>query len=102
MKKILFLLAMLSFASPALAGPVPEYDIKAQCSEVASFAGGSAVIELQCRKDEEAAKARLSKVNVPAGTMRTCHEIASSMGAGSYAILEQCIKDELAAKAQLQ
>lgn len=101
MKKILFLV-MLSFATPALAGAVPQYDIKAQCKEVASFAGGSAVIELQCRKDEEAAKARLSKADVPAATMRTCHEIASTMGAGSYAILEQCIKDELDAKAQLQ
>lgn len=91
----------LFFAGIAEAAVVPAYDIQAGCKEVAGAIGGSAVIELQCRKDDTAAQKRIGNMNVDDGTMRMCDEVASSMGFGSYVILEQCIKDELEAKVQL-
>ncbi len=100
MKYLLLFFAAMVFYAPAYGGQLPEYNIKAQCKDVSAAVGGSAVIELQCRKDEEAAKGRLASASLPADTLRTCHDIAKTMS--SYVILEQCIKDELAAKKQLQ
>lgn len=80
---------------------VPEYDIKASCAEVAAAGGGSKVIELECRRQENAAKKRLEKNPLPGDVLATCDEIARTTGAGSYIILEECARQEQDAARQL-
>lgn len=92
--------AALCAGSGALAA-VPEYDIRAACAEVAAAGGGSKVIELECRKQENAAKKRLGKNPLPRDVLATCDEIARATGAGSYIILEECARQERDAAAQL-
>lgn len=102
MRKIVILAACLvAYTCTVQAAELPQYDIKATCKEIADFGGHSNVIELQCRKDEQAAARRLTKRDVPVSIMQTCDEVSRTMGEGSYTILEQCIKDELKAKEQL-
>lgn len=92
--------AALCVGSGALAA-VPEYDIKAACAEVAAAGGGSKVIELECRKQENAARKRLEKKPLPQDVLARCDEIARATGAGSYIILEECARQEQVAAAQL-
>lgn len=92
--------AALCAGSGALAA-VPEYDIKAACAEVATAGGGSKVIELECRKQENAARKRLEKNPLPQDVLATCDEIARATGVGSYIILEECARQEQDAAAQL-
>lgn len=92
--------AALCVSSVALAA-VPEYDIRAACAEVAAAGGGSKVIELECRRQENAAKKRLAKNPLPQDVLATCDEIARAAGAGSYIILEECARQEQDAAAQL-
>ena len=100
MKKI-FVLCLCLFVTPAFAAPVPEYNIEKECKTIASVAGGSAQIELQCRKEEKAAKERVASMNVSASAMRSCRETVEFDGGGNYMLLEQCIKDETAAEKEL-
>lgn len=98
--------ALIIFCAALCVGPValaavPEYDIKASCAEVAAAGGGSKVIELECRKQENAAKKRLEKNPLPQDVLATCDEIARATGAGSYIILEECARQEQDAAAQL-
>ena len=101
MRHLLFVLVVFALcATPAFAAPVPNWDIKAFCAEVAKYAGGSAQIELQCRKDEAAALKAIASTNASARSLKTCAEIGAVAGK-SYQIMEQCIKDEMAAEAEL-
>lgn len=92
--------AALCVGSVALAA-VPEYDIKAACAEVAAAGGGSKVIELECRRQENAARKRLEKNPLPRDVLATCDEIARAAGAGPYIILEECGRQEQDAAARL-
>jgi hypothetical protein len=99
-----FLLCLASgilFCGNALAAAgLPEIDIKAGCAEIAD---GSAMIEVQCRKEEAAAKRRLEKMNISRRALRTCSEIATlDGGAGGYVIMEECVKEEMRAEKKLQ
>lgn len=102
MKKAFALIGFFALSGGAFAAELPQYDIKASCHEIAEIgAGGSTVIERQCRQDEADALRRLKQMDIPTKTLRGCDEIASAGGGESYVILEQCIKDELDAAADL-
>ncbi|MDR6235197.1 hypothetical protein [Pseudomonas oryzihabitans] len=97
--KIQVILAIAS-ATLAVASQAADYDIKAYCRSVSDAVGGSAQIELTCRKQEERAKASIAGKQAPAKTLAYCQSVGDAIG-GSYQILATCINQELAAKAQL-
>ena len=102
MRTCLFSLLVCLFAAQAFAADVPDYDTNAGCKEIANFGGGgSAQLELHCRKTEAQARDRIAGMEVSASAMRNCNEIASFGGSGNYGMLEQCIKDEMAAEKAL-
>lgn len=84
-----------------LAGVAHAYDIRAYCKTVSEAAGGSYVIEEECRKQEALARANLAR-NPPAARIeKYCEEVGSVIG-GSYAIKEECVKQETHSRGRLQ
>ena len=77
-----------------------DFDIDASCKRVAQFSGGSASLELSCRKMEASAKARIAGMQVPADILAQCERVAR-FGGASYSVLETCIGQEMEARARL-
>mgnify|MGYP005862946487 CR=1 FL=1 len=90
------LLAILITAQSAYA-----FDIPAYCRQVADAVGGSYQIELACRQQEEAARSRLSRIELPDRVRSYCTQVAQAVG-GSYQIMETCAQQELEARRRLQ
>lgn len=95
MKK-LFLIAYLIFISPAHANAIPDFDIDAYCKSVADISGGSAKIERECQKMENAEKVNISRLNSPPNTVSYCKKMAN-FGETSYVFYAKCLKIELEA-----
>lgn len=76
------------------------YDINTYCEGVADAVGGSYQIEEMCREQEQDAKARIFKMNIPPRIKKYCEEVGQAVG-GSYQIMESCIQQELEAKSRM-
>lgn len=87
-------------AAPMAKASPPEFDINAICKRTAQFVGGSASIELSCRRTEATAKSRLEELQVPDAVMAQCVRTAQFAQSG-YTILEACVRQELTAQARL-
>ena len=77
------------FAGSALAGSVPEYDIKSLC---AKQGGDSPLIEEQCLEDQNEAKKRIKAAKYSDATLADCRKSTEELDS-SYMLLEQCLKD---------
>lgn len=89
------------FSALLLASSAHAYDTKAYCKTVSESVGGSYVIEEECRKQENVARANLVRTPPPARIDKYCEEVGSAIG-GSYTIKEECVRQELQSRGRLQ
>lgn len=104
--KFIFSIVMLFACLFALNPPayakmkIPNYDIKEYCKEIGDVSGGSSMIELTCRKEEQKAKEAISKMDFDDRILGYCTEVTDA-GGQSYMILQECIREEIHSKQQL-
>jgi hypothetical protein len=82
-------------------GLAETFDIATYCRKVGAAVGGSYQIELGCRQQEEAARTRLSRMQIPERIQSYCTQVAQAVG-GSYQIMGGCVEQELEARRKLQ
>jgi hypothetical protein len=98
--------AVLGVASPisivlADETPIPRYDVKAHCSELANFGGTySQMVMSSCLGMEQIAYNKTKKIwsKIPNAIRQYCNQLATFGGAGSsYLVFESCIEIETGA-----
>jgi hypothetical protein len=81
--------------------PIPRYDVKAHCNELANFGGTfSQMVMSSCLGMEQTAYDKIKKdwTNIPNSIRRYCNQIATFGGSGSsYSVFESCIEIETGA-----
>lgn len=82
----------LIYMNIAQASSLPVYDIDASCKEIAEFAGGDKKIELDCRNNEQEARAALAKMDIPEQVLKSCTQDISS-DEKNYVMLQYCADD---------
>ena len=95
-------LALAAWALPARA-EMPNYDVKAHCTQIASYGGSLSQSLLQtCYQQEQSAYDALkpSWDQLPAAMRQHCNQIASYGGTGSFSLLRTCVQQENAAARQ--
>lgn len=100
MKRILFTCVVAGLSCSAMA-EMPNYNVKAHCSEVANFGGAPSQLILSgCYQQEQSSYDALKGAweKLPAATRKHCDSVARfGSGAGSYLILKGCVDQELSA-----
>lgn len=81
-------------AGPGDAEALPSYDEAAYCRKIGETAGGSNVVEHNCRAQEARARAEVEAMSIPARTLRVCRDIGGTAG-GSYVMLKACVAPDL-------
>lgn len=95
------LIALLGCATTSLIpAPVPNYDTENSCHRLGVAAGGSALVELTCRKQEETAKVWLSSHTTSRRIGERCQKLGDAAG-GILNVIRTCIEQEEKAQAEL-
>ena len=91
------MVSVLVLFSSVAAANAADFDIEAYCHEVSKPAADREQAAKACRQREENAKAKLSRMSVPAGVESRCTDIAKGVG-GSYTVMDECIQQVMAAE----